>query len=128
MGRYGVDGLNRALTWLGLVLVVASTFGRFWAPLRYLSLAGLVVMWLAIFRMFSRNIARRQSEYMTYYRLTSGIRKKFNLWKSMFKERNTHKYYKCPKCKAHVRIRKPPKGKNIAVRCTKCGEEFIKRT
>lgn len=127
-GRYGDDGLNHVLTRVGLVLVITSLFGRLWTPLGVLSVLGMLVMWLAIFRMFSRNISKRQKEYMTYLRLTSGIRKRINLWKTMFRERNTHRYYKCPKCKAHVRIRKPPKGKNIAVRCSKCGEEFVKRT
>ena len=127
-GRYGDDGLNHALTRVGIVLVIASLFGRLWAPLGLLSLVGMILIWLAVFRMFSKNISRRQKEFMTYWRLTSGIRKKFSLWKTIYAERKTYKYYKCPECKAYVRIRKPPKGKNIAVRCTKCGGEFIKHT
>lgn len=127
-GRYGNDQLNRLLYWVGLALLFVSLFGRFWMPLQFASLIGLGVMCYVLFRTLSRNIAARQKENMRYLKLTSGIRRKLNLCKERFVQRKTHKYYRCPNCKSYVRIRKPPKGKSIAIRCTKCSNEFIKRT
>lgn len=127
-GRYGDDELNRVLSRTGLVLVLISLFSRLWWPLAYLSPVGFFLALVSIFRMFSRNIYKRQRENAKYNELVSPVRKKRNLYSNMMREKNTHSYYKCPNCKTYVRLRKPPKGKKIAVRCTKCQNEFIKRT
>ena len=127
-GRYGDDELNRILSRTGLVLVLISLFSRLWYPLAYLSPIGFLMALWSMFRMFSRNIYKRQRENARYNELVKPIRKKKNLYNNMFRERKTHVYYKCPNCKTYVRLKMPPKGKKIAVRCTKCYNEFIKRT
>lgn len=40
--------------------------------------------------------------------------------------RKEYKIYKCPKCGQKIRVPRH-KGK-IAIRCRKCGEEFIRKT
>ena len=52
----------------------------------------------------------------------------FGLYKNIWRDRKTHKYYKCPGCAAFVRIRKPEKGRRILVTCPKCRQSFEKRT
>lgn len=123
-GRYGDDELNRVLTTAGLICVLASCIGF----LRYLSIPGMILCILSLFRMFSRNVYKRQLENRRFLSITGGIKRFFTTNFKRIKESKTHSYYKCPSCKAYVRIRKPPKGKNIAVRCSKCGNEFTKRT
>ena len=44
----------------------------------------------------------------------------------MWRERKTHRYFKCPNCKTMVRV---PKGKGkIVITCTRCHHEIVKRT
>ena len=123
-GRYGDDELNRCLVWVGLVFLILSCF----SPFRILSIFVFIIYIITIFRMFSKNMYKRSQENQKYLKLTGGIRKWFNTYKNMFKDRKEYKYYKCPTCKSFVRIKRPPKGKNIAVRCGQCGNEFTKRT
>ena len=127
-GRNGDDALNHFLSILGIVLIFLSFFGRLWAPLSLLTLVAMVVLLWSIFRMFSRNIYKRQRENDRFLNLFKPLRKKTNIYRNMWRERATYSYYKCPQCKSYVRLRKPPKGKKIAVRCSKCNNEFVKRT
>lgn len=123
-GRYGDDELNRFLVWAGLIMLILSYF----RPLRYLSPVVMIIFILTLFRTFSKNLFKRSSENQKYLKITGGIRRKVNTAKNMIRDRKEYSYYKCPTCKSYVRIRKVPKGKNIAIRCSKCGNEFTKRT
>ncbi len=127
-GRYGSDELNHGIFILALVSMVVSLFRRLLPALTYFSFLSTILLIVYIFRAFSRNIYKRTQENSAYLRLFSSFSKTVSRYKGMWRDRNTHKYYKCPVCKSYVRIRKPPKGKNIAVRCTKCHNEFTKRT
>lgn len=73
---------------------------------------GIVVF--AFYRMFSRNIYRRQAENQKW----------LNFW-ARLKDRN-HRYFCCPYCKQRVRVPRH-KGK-INIRCPRCGEKFIRKT
>lgn len=124
IGRYGDDALNRFLSGCGMVCVVLSMFPYF----SYAYIGMVVCFGWSLFRMFSKNAYKRSRENAVYLKIRDGIKKKFLLVRNMFRDRKTHEYYKCPNCKSYVRIIKPPKGKNIAVRCSKCYTEFTKRT
>ncbi len=142
-GRYGTDALNRFLSGLLLVLVIAGLFirGRAGAVLS-------VVIWILILliylRMFSKNISARYRENQKFLAMTAGVRPSFakavsairGLFKpgkgsgSRFAWRTaasaSYKIFTCPSCQQKIRI---PKGKGkIMVRCPKCGCEFKKRT
>lgn len=122
IGRYGTDELSKFLVWAGLVLLIASYF----RPLRFLSIFAWIVLIWSYFRIFSKNVVKRSRERETYMRLTAKIRSKINVYKRMFRERKTHRYFKCPRCKTMIRV---PKGKGkIAITCRKCGNELIKTT
>ena len=46
--------------------------------------------------------------------------------KKAFAQRKEYRIFKCPKCGQKLRV---PRGKGkIAIRCRKCGEEFIRKT
>ena len=86
------------------------------SPLYYLSLMGLIY---AYYRVFSRNLSKRQAENYA-----------FLSWKNQcvqrWQQRKTHRFYRCPKCKTVLRV---PKGKGkISITCRSCGEKFIKKT
>ena len=60
-GRYGADSLGRFLVWVALILYVLGMFVPHVGGLfRFLGLAALISM---LFRIFSRNTARRPEEY-----------------------------------------------------------------
>lgn len=121
-GSYGADSMNRFLLGSAMAAMLLSLFTR-WEFLYIIALAALIY---AYFRMFSRNYQRRYAENQIFLRYTSKIRGKWSAEKNLMKQRKTHHIYKCPNCRQKIRI---PKGKGkIAVRCPKCGTEFIKKS
>jgi DNA-directed RNA polymerase subunit RPC12/RpoP len=121
-GSYGADSLNRFLLAGALVAMIVSLFTR-WNVLYGIALAALIYSY---FRMLSRNYTRRYAENQVFLKYTMGIRRFFTKQKNVMSQRKTHHIYKCPGCKQKIRV---PKGKGkIAVRCPKCGMEFIKKS
>ena len=120
-GRYGNDQLNRFLMVLVMISLLISLFG-----IRPFYLVGIAILVWSYFRMFSRNIYKRQAENSVYLRYEYKVRQKFAGWKKAAKQRKTHHIYKCPSCKQKIRI---PRGKGkIEIRCPKCGQTFIRRS
>ena len=121
-GRYGMDGLGKFMSWTSIILLLCSMlFGI--DVLYFVSVALLV--W-CYFRMFSRNVQKRYQENCVYYRYVNIVRDFFKRQKSYIKQSKTHHIYKCPQCKQKIRI---PKGKGkVAIRCQRCGTEFIKNS
>ncbi|MBR4308237.1 MAG: hypothetical protein IKT58_01445 [Oscillospiraceae bacterium] len=117
-GRYGSDPLNIALIILVMALSLVNNLLYIFigSPILY-RLFGLVYtagLVLIFFRMFSKNIYRRQAENQKF----------LSLWNRL-KDRN-HRYFRCPHCKQCVRVPRH-KGK-INIRCPRCGEKFIRKT
>ena len=125
VGRYGVDQLSRSMLILTFILCILSIFirGRVHA---LIDLVIFLLIILAYFRMFSRNIYKRAAENEKYLKLTEGIRKKIRTEKKIAGQRKYYHFYTCPGCAQRIRI---PKGRGrIEIRCPKCGEKFIKRS
>lgn len=121
-GSYGPDLLNRFLMTGAIILLVISMFSG-WDILYWISLAALGY---AYFRMFSKNYSKRYAENQAFSKATYKLRAFWSAQKNLMQQRKTHHIYKCPDCKQKIRI---PRGKGkIAVRCPKCGKEFIKRS
>lgn len=123
-GRYGYDELSRFLYISGLVLLLLSCIPY----LKVLYFVAFVMMICSCIRTFSRNIYKRQMERQHYLTMKNKIKQKFLLYRNAWRDRKTHKYYRCPYCKAIMRISRPGKGKTIAINCMKCGQRFEKRT
>lgn len=120
-GRYGNDRLGQAMTVLALVCVVLSLF-----RIPFISTIGLILLILVYYRMFSRQISKRAAENQKYMKLEWKLRAKVQKKKQEFSQRKTHRIFKCPNCKQKIRV---PRNKGrIAIRCRKCGTEFIKKT
>ncbi len=117
-GRYGTDGLSRALLIASAVFLVLSllTRGLFFLILAFACLAYIY------FRMFSRNYEARRRENDKYLEVTSKVRKSFRVQKKRFDGRKDYRFFKCPGCGQEVRV---PKGKgHIRITCPKCGVQF----
>lgn len=120
-GRYGFDQLGVALLIVFFILALSGQFSGLW-PLLVLALLVLVY---AYYRIFSRNPLARGKENAWFLRFWSPVRGWFSRVKSRIKDKS-HRYYRCPQCKATLRV---PKGKGkISITCPKCKTEFIKKT
>lgn len=119
-GRYGYDELNRFLSIAAIVCVFLSVFVPLLSPL-----ALIMLIW-SMFRTYSRNTVKRQSERDAYLRFIGKFKQFFKLRKNMWRDRKTHRYYKCPGCKAYLRV---PKGKGkIEISCPKCKNKITRTT
>ena len=122
IGRYGNDGMNRFLAGAGLVVFLLSSLFR-----------SLLLRWLAygllgwsIYRMFSRNTAKRSQENAVFY----AFRRKFSAdaqeKKLEWSQRDQYRYFRCPQCGQKLRV---PTGRGkIEITCPKCSREFIKKS
>lgn len=121
-GRYGMDELGKVTLYGSLIFLLVSLLFH-WDLFYLLAIASLVICYG---RMLSKNYTKRYGENQKYlnfrYRLIcrlKGIRKQGP-------SDPDHKIFSCPNCRQKVRV---PKGKGkIAIRCPKCGTEFVKRT
>ena len=110
-GRNGVDGL----AWFWCILGVALNLVGTMTHLAVLTLLAYIPLALAIWRIFSRDTARRNEE-----------NEKFRQFFGRIKGRKNYCYYKCPSCNTRVRV---PRGKGkIRITCPSCRESFVKKT
>ncbi|MBR3003764.1 MAG: hypothetical protein IKH67_01685 [Lachnospiraceae bacterium] len=130
-GRYGRDSVTFLLLGIAIVLMILSWIPKLW----FLYFFSIAIIVLSILRSMSRNFAARERENRLFLKIVDWFRKVFHEIASFFstrrrmwRERNTHSYYRCPKCGCYVRISKPPKGKKIMVTCSHCYNQFVKRT
>ena len=117
-GRNGPDGFGRFILLLSVLLSLIQIF--------YKSRVFYVLSWLlfiyVFFRMFSKNIWKRQKENQQFYQWFSPVIQKYTLWIQKIKNRRTYRCLKCPKCKQEIRV---PKGKGkIRIHYPKCKEIF----
>lgn len=120
-GRYGNDNLNRALLVAYIALVIVGMFLRGIAKVVVLALT-LVTAIVIFSRMLSKNIYKRSAENRKFLSVKTKISSAAALRKSMWRDRKTHSYKKCPYCKAVLRL--PKKRGEHLVDCPKCKREF----
>jgi hypothetical protein len=117
-GRNGIDPLYKAMMAVLIVLLVLNIF--FPSPVLYL--LSLLSGALAVFRGFSKNLAKRAEENRRYLALRDRIKKTVLQLRSRLRDRNTHRYRSCPVCKTTLRLVKKT-GVNH-VKCPVCKNEF----
>ena len=123
--RYGADQFGRFLSILALLLLIVNIFVPGLAG-KIISVIVLLILAYCIFRMFSKNTIQRNKENVSFLKVKNWIVTRFVNLKRRFKDRKTHRYYKCPTCKTLVRV---PKGKGkIRITCPRCSATFIKKT
>ena len=121
-GRNGNDQLNTFLLVVTVVLLVLGSIfpkrlGAVIYPLMF------VLLGLVYFRMFSRNVYKRQEENGKYLRWRMKQTAKLRLIKERWRQRKDYKFFTCPSCKTVLRV---PKGKGkIKLVCRKCGTSFM---
>ena len=120
-GRYGTDPLNLFLLVLYLLTYFLFAVTRF-APLYWVS---LVLIFICLFRLLSRNIPRRRAENAKFLQLTTPAVRWFRLRRTIHRDKE-HRYFKCPNCGQQLRV---PRGKGrITVTCRGCGATFQEKS
>ena len=121
-GRYGMDELSRASTWIAFALIILSSL----TGLNILNSLALVLMIWSIFRTYSKNIYKRREERDKWLRMTGSVKSWFSLQKRKWKDRKDYRYFRCKQCKSVMRV---PRGKGtVIIRCRKCHSEMTKKT
>ncbi len=120
-GRHGSDNLGMFTLFTGLALsLLGSIFG-----IGLLSLLGFALYIITIFRMFSRNNEARIKENQKYIQLTSQWKTRWTQFVKRQKNKKDYKYFRCPKCKLLLRLKRGSGEKDIT--CVRCGHQFHKK-
>jgi hypothetical protein len=110
-GRNGNDELGLAMLVAALVLNIIFRI----SGLYILGIIATALVALVIYRMFSRDLVKRQAENRRFVGLWTG-------WKTRRAQSKTYKFFTCPSCKNTLRV---PRGKGkIQITCPKCGQRF----
>lgn len=118
-GRNGADQLNLVLLVLSCILLIVASF----LQNTYLSMAAILLIFLYLFRAFSKNLAQRQKENAYVVKAQIAIQNWWKLNRKKYQDRKTHVYKKCSKCKRILRTKKR-KGTKV-VDCPYCGTPVI---
>ena len=120
-GRNGVDNLAYASLWAGLALSVLDLLNR----TGLLSILGLALYVYAMFRMLSRNTAKRAEENRRYLQTKSNFETKCRQLWIRLKNWRVYKYFRCPKCRALMRLNRGAGEKTM--QCPRCHTTFKKK-
>ena len=112
-GRYGIDELYKFLFIIFWIIAIRN-------PIIYL--LEIIICVYMMFRVFSRNIYKRQNENAKFLKIKNKVIEKIKLHKKKWADRKTHIYRKCPNCKAELRLPKK-KGKHVCT-CPRCKKDF----
>ena len=115
---YGLDALNVIITVFCLIISFVNIFVG--SILLYLFQTCLLIYML--FRLFSKNISKRQQENKVFADFFNAIKASKQLHQRIKSEKNTHVYKKCPHCRVVLRL--PRKPGAHTVKCPRCGESF----
>ena len=116
--RYGIDELYKFLLLICFVLLVINTF----ISNNVIRLFEVLLIVIIFYRYMYNNIKLRKKENDKYLEIKNKIIKLFDYNKKKYKDRNTHMYKKCPKCKQKIRL--PLKKGKHTVKCPNCGNKF----
>ena len=122
MGRHGADNLGMFTLLTGLVCSLLGSFTR----VGILSVIGLALYIITLFRMFSRNHEKRVAENRKYIELTSGWKTKIRQFTRRMKNRRDYRYFKCPNCTVLLRMKRGSGEKDIT--CVRCGHQFRQKS
>ena len=118
VGRNGPDQLYRDMMLLWFVLFIIKLF----FPSTIFSLLLFSLLFLAMFRMLSRNVDARRRENARYMRIRTKILSKTRMSIRKIRDRKIYAYRDCPQCKTTLRL--PYKRGEHDVVCPKCRHEF----
>ena len=118
-GRNGFDDLAKLSLILSIIVFFIYGFWPRGIVKFILALITWALMGYGYFRILSKNVYKRVRENKKYLGFV-------NMNQTRWKQRKTHKFYRCPICKTWLRV---PKGKGkITITCVKCSTKFDRKT
>lgn len=111
-----IDELNRFLIIIDIILIIVSIFIKAFL----LDLFKFIFLGLIIFRIASKNKIQRQKENKIYLKIVNTLTKPFKNIVRNFKDRKTHVYKKCSKCKTTLKLPLPNKRGINHAKCPEC--------
>lgn len=120
-GRNGNDQLNILILAVDVIMLILA--GIFSDGIgKYLYLVVMLLLVLAYFRMFSKNLNRRREENGRLIRLQYKISAAYRVRRERWVQRKDYKFFTCPACRTTLRV---PRGHGrINIVCRKCGCSF----
>lgn len=120
-GRNGPDALSMATSVLAcILLVIAMLVGQTLSGILWM--VALVCLGCSYFRIFSRNVLRRQQENARFLQWMKPLSSRYAKWIQRRRQKNLYCFFKCPQCATVLRV---PKGKGrIRITCRCCGHIF----
>jgi hypothetical protein len=92
-----------------------------WTGFQALLWVAIALMFVALYRLCSRNLSRRREENSKFMRLCDPVIRWFRFQRTVRRDKE-HCYFKCPSCGQQLRV---PRGKGrITVTCRGCGASF----
>ena len=119
-GRYGMDKLNNAILILAGLLYFVNLFAR--SPI--LIVVIILLMALIVFRALSKNINKRLYENRRFTDIYRAAADFFKRQYMKIRDFRTHRYVRCPYCKAQLRLKKRTGVQHI--HCPRCDKDFKK--
>lgn len=120
-GRNGPDALSIALSLSSCALLVIAMFVQNIVS-SILWLLALLFLGGSYFRIFSRNISKRQAENTRFLTRMEPLLRLYNRQKTKRRQKNLYSFFKCPECGTVLRV---PKGKgHIRITCKSCSHVF----
>jgi len=113
-GRYGVDNLSKDMLIPFIVIVLIANFTTGVVRI-VINVISWIFLGITYYRVFSKNIVKRQSENAWYLSKKKYIKQRIS-------QRKQYKFFDCPKCHTHLRI---PRGVGeVTITCKNCGHKF----
>lgn len=119
-GRYGSDKLNIFIWIVAAAVYVINLFVR--SPI--LMIVVLLIGALAIYRSLSTNITKRMYENNRFVSIYTAVADFFKRQFMKVRDFKTHRYLRCPYCKAQLRLKKRTGIQHI--HCPRCNNDFKK--
>lgn len=119
-GRYGNDKLNTFIWVVAGVLYLINLFVR--SPILVVII--LLLILLAVLRALSTNINKRLYENNRFIGIFTAVSDFFKRQYMKVRDFKTHRYVRCPYCKAQLRLKKRTGVQHI--HCPRCNEDFRK--
>ncbi len=116
--NYGIDLLTKTLAIICVALSVINLFVN--SLIIYLT--NTVLLFWMFFRLFSRNIHKRQQENAKIVAILNNFKSANSMRKRIHNDRETHIYKKCPHCSVMLRL--PKKSGEHNVNCPRCKNNF----
>lgn len=120
--RYGMDKLNNFILIIAAILYFINLFPRVRNTILIIVIMLLIL--LVFLRALSKNVTKRMYENRRFTDLSRTITDFFKRQWMKLRDIRTHRYVRCPYCKAQLRLKKRTGTQHI--HCPKCGKDFKK--